>query len=468
MLTLAAGCATTPDTPVRDAPLPVPGLWTTDSGPPDSVQPWLQDIDDERLHRLVATAVRQNFDLRAAAARVEAAQARARIRGADRLPALQLAVDGARTRRSDANNAGLVDNPVSSFGFDLQLSWELDVWDRLADASRGALADAQASEADFHAARLSLAAAIARGWFNAIEAQQQVRLARQTVTSFEASRDIVAQQYRSGIGNALDLRLARADAATAMSNLRQRERDRDAAIRDLESILGRYPAASLSVPEQMPRIKYAVPAGLPSELIGRRPDLLAAERRLYATESRLSEARKNRLPRFRLTANGGTASAELRNLLDWDVLVWSLVGDILQPLFQGGRLEAEQALAQADNREALAQYAQSVLTALREVETALAAETFLSGQEEAVRRSALESREASSLALERYQGGLTDIITLLESQRRAFNSESSLLTIVNLRLQNRINLYLGLGGDYRDLQADELAAGHTPVTEPRL
>ncbi len=142
-------------------------------------------------------------------------------------------------------------------------------------------------------------------------------------------------------------------------------------------------------------------------------------------------------------------SNELSQLLDWDQLVWNVLGSLTQPLFQGGRLSAERALAEADDREAVANYAQIVLTALREVEGALAGEIFLTAQHEALSVATLEAREAARLAGERYLEGLGNIVTLLESQRRAFNAESSLLVTANQRLQNRIDLYLALGGDYR-------------------
>ena len=177
-------------------------------------------------------------------------------------------------------------------------------------------------------------------------------------------------------------------------------------------------------------------------------DLIAAERRLLAAGERLQQARKNRLPSFQLTANGGTSSDELKGLLDPDFLVWSLLGNLVQPVFQGGRLRAEQELALARSDEVLNNYAQTILTALREVETALDAEAYLADQENALETATREAKEAELLAREQYAAGLTDIVTLLETQRRSFNSESSLLEINNQRLQNRIDLYLSLGGEF--------------------
>jgi outer membrane protein TolC len=191
-----------------------------------------------------------------------------------------------------------------------------------------------------------------------------------------------------------------------------------------------------------------VPAGLPAEILARRPDVRAAALRLEATDERLSSARKNRLPDIRLTASGGVSSIELRDLLDFDALVWSIAANLALPIFEGGRLDAERDLARAEVEEVLADYAQVVLVAFREVEVALTAERYLARQESALRVAARESEEADLLALERYRFGLVDIITWLEARRRAFNAKSTLIAVSNRRLQNRIALYLALGGDF--------------------
>ena len=423
-----------------------PASWTAPSdAPAEPVEPWLADFGDQVLVALVDEALGRNFDLRAAAARVAAARARARIERADLFPSVEADLSAARRRSSTTGTSGTTAN---SFDLGGELRWELDLWGRLGNAARAAVLEAEGERADYHAARLSLAANVARAWFETIEADQQVRLAEKTVESFENSRETIEQQYRSGIGNALDVRLARENVATARSRFSNRLQELDGARRSLEVLLGRYPGAAVEVRRDLPAVKREVPVGLPSELLNRRPDLVAAERRLVATEHRVSEARANRLPSLRLTTSGGVASRELRDLLDWDALVWSLVGGLTQPIFEGGRLKAEEALSRAENHEAWAAYAQVALNAFREVETALAAESRLAEQEEALREAAMELREASVLALDRYRQGLSDIVTLLDTQRRAFNADSALLLTKRQRLQTRIDLYLALGGDF--------------------
>jgi outer membrane protein TolC len=190
----------------------------------------------------------------------------------------------------------------------------------------------------------------------------------------------------------------------------------------------------------------------------RRPDLLAAERRLSAAHARVLESKQALYPRISLTGSAGTSSDELKNLLDGDYSVWNLVANLLQPVFQGGRLRANVNLAEARELEGLALYAQSVLGAFAEVESALSAEELLSQQEAALTQAAEQSVAARQLADQRYAQGLTDFIAVLEAQRRAFNSQSQLITVQRQRLDNRIDLYLALGGGFgeADMQRPQM------------
>jgi NodT family efflux transporter outer membrane factor (OMF) lipoprotein len=451
LLVLAlAGCAGFgPAAPDRETPLAIPDSWQ--AGTSGGWRPgWLDALGDPALTRLVEEAVGNNFELRSAAARMQAARAQARIAGADRLPEARLTAGASRSDRGvNSGTTARGDDPVDNFQLNGQLTWEADLWGRLSDASRAARAQWRAAQADYEAARLSLAANIARRWFDVTAARAQTRLARDTVESFDNNLATIENRYRQGIGEALDVRLARNNLANAEANLAQRRRQQDNLARELETLLGRYPSGAMVPPENLPEIAGPVPPGLPAELLERRADITAARARLRAAGYRLANAEKNRLPGITLTATGGAASDSLRNLLDLDTFIWSLAGDLVQPLFQGGRLAAERDLARADDDEALNNYAQTVLTAFREVEDALDSGAYLAEQVAAARRAATEARAAEELALDQYRRGLTGIITLLESQRRKFNADSALIDIVNLRLQNRINLHLALGGDFR-------------------
>lgn len=447
LLLFLAGCMLQNPTVRDESPLAYSPGWSA-GGKPLPVQPWLDDFDDAGLKVLVNEAVGNNFSLKAAAARVSQAQARARIAGADRFPNIDLSAVAARGKTSPGTSQGFGGITTDSFRLQGELSWEADLWGRIADRTRAALADAETTEWEYDAARLSLGANVTRAWLDCIEAKRQLRLAEQTVDNFERSLLVVEEQFRRGIGAALDVRLARSNLAAAESNLQQRIRQLRTLLRSLEVLLGRYPYGSVTIPDDFPDLTTPVPVGLPSELLTRRPDLIAAERRLLAAEFRSADAERNRFPRIVLTSNGGTASDELHDLLDLDFSVWSLAANLTQPLFQAGRLEAEREQAAAQVVETYNDYAQTVLTAFNEVEAALDATSYLDEQQTALEVAAREAAAAETLALDQYQRGLTEIITLLESQRRAFNAQSTLLTLINQRLQNRINLHLALGGDF--------------------
>ncbi|MGI9242257.1 MAG: efflux transporter outer membrane subunit [Verrucomicrobiales bacterium] len=447
---LYGGCVT--DGLVSD-PIEVPSRWSTPAlayAGPVSADGWLQDISSKELPPLVREAQEHNFDLKAAAARMRAARARQVIEGADRFPQVRGVQDSSRSLRVDQDD---LRQRANDFDLALNLSWEIDLWGRLRDVSDAAAQDADATEADFLAARLSLAGNTAKAWFNAIETELQVELAKETLVSFQSNLDIIQRAFNAGVDepggdNALDLRLARANVAGAENQVALSGRNRDASARALETLLGRYPSNELQVANELPPISRRVPAGLPSELLLRRPDLIAAELRLRGEGFRVRAAKKAFLPAFTLTARGGTNSSEFSELLDPDRLVANLAGGIVQPITEGGRLRGAVALSQADRDELLQRYAQAALDAFREVETTLAAEHYLASQETALVTAASESDAAERLAVVQYGRGIVDIITVLDSQRRAFNSKSALIAIRNERLQNRIDLYLALGGDF--------------------
>jgi len=479
-MALLAGCAL----PVKDRSaesiVAPPSNWTALSDVGAVGTGWMHDFEDAQLRAVLEEALRHNYSLKAAAARLESARAGAVIGGAARWPQIELSVDGSRRKRSGTSGFAITSAISDSFNLGGSVSWEIGLWGKLNHRHRASIADWQASQADYYGARLSLAGATARAWFNAIESDLQLRLARDTVASFEKNLTVVQEGFERGINPALDLRLTRANVESARSTLQQRLRQHDVAVRTLEIIIGRYPAGRIKHSEALPRLRSGVPAGLPSELLQRRPDLVAAERRLEALSHRSQEAQKARLPSIRLTGSGGTSSNEFDSLLNSDFSVWAIAGGITQPLFQGGRLKAGGKRAEANYRESAANFAQTALRAFREVESALTASVYLREEEAALGAASEESIGAEELAWERYQKGLTDIITVLESQRRSFTARRTLLQISNQRLQNRIDLYLALGGDFglpvigpavgflRDDQSTGKAYPRKPERVPKL
>lgn len=433
----------------------MPAQWTAGAETGEVQDFWWNEFGSTNLTATVEEALAANHDLKIAVARLDAAAASARIAGADLYPRADFGFDA---RRAQQNFVGLpipgaegrvLKSRSTTYGAALNLSWELDLWGRIRARKAAARADAEASENDLWGARNSLAGQTVKTWLATIEAARQLQLATATAETYRTTAEQVRERYERGIRSPLDLRLALASESSAKALAALRQSQYESAQRQLEIILGRYPAADLGQTNDLPTLSGGVPAGLPSELLGRRPDLVAAEKRFAASAARVREAKAALFPRISLTASGGRSSAELEDLLSAQFNVWSLAANLAQPLLQGGRLRAGIKLEQAFNRQALETYLSSLLEAFREVETALADERHLLRQEQELARATEQSVAALRLAEERYRSGLETFAILLESQRRALESESQWLAVRRARLDNRVDLHLALGGGFR-------------------
>ncbi len=458
ILTVFSGCASAPAVRHPDIGIEKPARESSTDATP--IAKWWTHLGDAHLDSLVDQALQSNFNLQTAAARLAQAEAQARIASASLQPSIGLGGSGTRRKQNfigfpiPGNQGQVLSNTTNSYGVSLSSSWELDLWGGLRAGTRAAKADAQAAQAELYGARLSVAAQTARAYVAAVEAKRQVELARATVDNYRVSNEQIDSRYERGLSASLELRLGRSNLAVAEATLEQRRQQWDRTKRQLEILLGRYPSGRIETGDRLPAAPSPAPADLSAELVRRRPDLIAAERRLAAADSRLLQARRQLLPRISLTASTGTSSDELSNLLSGDFSVWNMLANISQPLLQGGRLRAGVDMAQAGVDASLATYAQSALLAYAEVEQALIAADLLARQEKALQTATTEAQAARTLAEDRYAKGLSDLITLLDAQRRAFDAESRLLSVRRLRLDARIDLHLALGGDFN----------HTPLS----
>ena len=459
--TLFLSCASAPkrqSSPVKNQ---VPNAWTAGSTISDrqSIKvDWWRDFQDTQLDSLITNALKYNYNLKAAAQRVQAARAQATIVGAPLFPQVSLGLNGAKRHQNfigfpipGSGGGGVLSTTATTYGVSTNLNWEIDLWGRLRNDKAAALADYQGAQADHLGARLSLSGQTTKAWFAAIEARRQLDLAQSTRDNFQVVNDQIQTRYESGLRPPLDLRLSLSNVATAEAVVAQRRQQYDGAVRQLEILLGRYPAAELAIAQDLLPMPAPIPAGLPADLIARRPDLMIAERQVAAANARVKVAKRARYPSISLTSSGGTSSANLSNLLSGDFIVWSFAGNLLQPLFQGGRLRAGIKLAEANQEQALAGFAEQALRAYGEVESALMAETYLRDRENALREASEQAVAARELAENRYTRGVSDVITLLGSQRRAFEAEGQYLTVRRQRLDARVDLYLALGGGFGEI-----------------
>jgi NodT family efflux transporter outer membrane factor (OMF) lipoprotein len=454
----AMGCASPPKHQPPNIEVEVPETWRaaenvdTLAAFADSTRWWLS-FDEPALDGLVEEALANNFNLKSAVARVDAAAALARIAGANLWPQANLGFNGSRAKQNligipIPGAPDVISTRTNSFGVSLDVGWEIDLWGRVRSGQSAALADLEASWADLAGLRLSIAAQTVKAYFAMVEARLQLELAETTVRTFRLSTDQVRRRYEEGVRSSLDLRLALANFHAAEALLETRRQQLDRATRQLEILLGRYPAGAIMTTSDLPAVEGDVPEGIPSEVLIRRPDLLAAERRYAAAEKRVSEARRAFFPSISLTGSGGTLTAALEDIASGDFSVWRIAASVTQPIFQGGRLRANLAQSHAVSDQVLAEYALALLGAFGEVESSLVAEKLLTRRVDVTGEAARQSEAARELAEREYNAGLIDYITVLETQRRELNARSELLTVRRERLDARVNLYLALGGGF--------------------
>jgi NodT family efflux transporter outer membrane factor (OMF) lipoprotein len=444
---VTAACAVRQPPPAADAlreAMPpttvVPPDWTAVSGPTGPVViDWVQTFADPPLEALVTEGLQNNLDLKAAAARVDVAaglvvQARSLL-----YPQLfVIGGVGAVGRDSTKDRSGLAG----------EVSWELDVWGRVRAQAASVQAIRQATEADLLSARQSVAATIATLWYQTIAVERLRVTAEEASVVYSELLRLVQARLQVGQVGEQDVALASADLHRAQQRERAFARSEQQIERGLEIVVGRYPAAELALVPDLPNVPGPVPDGLPSELLERRPDLIAAERRVAAAFHQIQVAEAARLPRIALTAAGGRSTSDLLRLAGIGAGFWRVGLDVLAPLFTAGALQAQVQIATADQQAAVALYAQAALQAFTEVESSLANEGLLADQQRYLEAVLAQDTEALRLGRIRYDAGATDFLHVLQMQARQLSTQFDLIGIRNERLANRVALHLALGGGF--------------------
>jgi NodT family efflux transporter outer membrane factor (OMF) lipoprotein len=403
------------------------------------VTDWLKTFNDPPLMTLVEEGLQNNLDLRAAVARIDVAAALVTQARALLFP--QIFVVG---------GAGLVgrDDTHDRSGIAGEISWEVDLWGRVRSQTASARAERQATDADLLYARQSLAATIATLWYTTIATERLRQTALDATGVYEELLRLVTVRNVVGQVSQQDIAIAGADLDRARHRERAFASTEQEIMRGLEIVVGRYPAAELALAPDLPPVPPPVPNGLPSELLERRPDLVAAERRVAAAFHLIQAAQAARLPRIALTAFGGRSTSELLRLAGVGAGFWRLGVDLLAPIFTGGALEAEVRIATAEQETALALYGQTALRAFSEVESSLSNEQLLADQQRYLESVLVHDTEALRLGRIRYAVGSTDLFHVLQLQAKQLATRYELIGISNDRLANRVALHLALGGGF--------------------
>lgn len=448
LLVLAAGCALkTP--PEREeiqrqalADIELPGSWQAAGLPGTITDNWLASFDDPVLSALVAEAVVHNSDLRISAARVEQANEYVNLAKAALLPALNIfGTGGLKSGGGDASSA--------LQGLSFAASWELDLWGRLRYGRNAAEETSLSAQADFEFARQSLAAATAKGWFTATETWLQLQIAGRMEKSAQILLKLAEKRYQVGVGSELDVAQARAGLGTYQDNTLQIRLAHKQALRALELLLGRYPAAELKARLDLTRLPGSVPVGMPLEMLERRPDLIASEHRVAAAFNRVGEAKTARLPRITLNASVATFTSEVLQLKeDFDNPTSGVGGRLIAPIYQGGALLTQVEIRTLEQKEAIAQYGGIALRALGDVENTLAAAQNFAKRDLLLQGNVTDNQHALDLAQMSYRVGTIDLRNVQQQQLSLLAARLALLRVQSEQLSQRVNLHLALGGSF--------------------
>jgi multidrug efflux system outer membrane protein len=443
-----AGCATLPPPTaeeIRGEALPgvaIPANWKKDPTAGAVQDNWLATFADPTLDALVVEALQHNHDLRIAAARVEQAMAQADVARAALWPAINLLGTGGL-------KLGGGDLMSALQGVLLGISWEPDLWGRLRYGRDAAESSLAAAQADFEFARQALAASVARSWFYATQAFLLRGIADEVVAASQQLVELAQQRSTVGIGTEQDVAKAQASLAQFEEARSQLVLAYEQALRALELLLGRYPATEVQVRADLPALPGAVPAGMPLVMLERRPDIVAAERRVAAAFQRVGEAKAAKLPNISLNASAAAIASDVLQLkADYDNPTFGAGARFVAPVYQGGALDAQVDIRTAQQREAVADYGKRVLKALGEVEDALSSGHVLADRREALERVLAQNERALALEQDAYRIGRSDLRAVQQQMLAVDSSRSALTSLRAAELAQRVNLHLVLGGSF--------------------
>jgi len=422
--------------------------WKADAATAATVQDnWLASFNDTTLNALVREALAANPDLRVAAARMRQAGAYLVQAKAPLYPWVGIGGTGG------VKESGGGGDPSSAMqGVVAAASWELDIWGRVRYGRNAAHEDNISAQADYEFARQSLAAGVAKAWFTAIQLSQQAKLTGEMAASAAQLASLAGDRERVGAGSDVETAQARASAYNLEDARAQSEYARDQALRALELLLGRYPAAEIAASEDFVAMPPAPPVGVPLAMLERRPDVVAAERRVAAAFDRVGEAKAARLPQIKLNLNFGYFDSDILQLReDFENPTGGVGARLLAPIFSGGALKAQVQIRTLQQQEALADYAGTALRALNDVENALAAGRSMTTRVRNLTDAYHEQKRALELTETSLRVGRADRRGLEQQRINADNARIALLAVRAEELSQRVNLHLALGGSFETL-----------------
>lgn len=448
---LGSACSIAPVYQAPDAQLPAQFEAVTipdASAASTQLAQWWMLFNQPELDALIEAALTHNPDITLAAARIEEARAQAAVVDASLLPTLNGNAQGKRSRSTDYNNMPTGPNPSNRFNLGLTTQYEIDFWGKRQQQLDRAHGNLQIATLDAQTVELSLTSLVAQAYFNLRALDEQIALTQNTIESYQQTVQLTQRRAKGGIASTLDVNLAETIRAQAATDLFQLQQQRALTEHQLALLTGQ--------PEQTMQVKgiHALtlppipPAGLPSELLQRRPDIQQAEQQLRVAHANLAIAKTALYPSIALSGSLGHESAELSNLLKNGAQFWSFGLALNLPLFDNGERQALVAASTAQQKQVLAQYQKTVQQAFKEVSDALSTLRYRYAAQTAFEQRLNAARAAHQLAQQRYESGYSSYLELLESQRTLNATESAFIAQHQAKLQAIVALCKALGGDW--------------------
>lgn len=418
-----------------------------------SINRWWEQIDDPLLTQYVETLLNENLSLLAAGERILQARERANVAGGEQYPSIGIEGRGSRNFTTISNpNRGSDRLYTNSYESQLTTSWQLDLFGRVRRSIEAADASLNANIYEYEALTHSLIAELVNRRVSIAAYQELLRLAQDNVTNREKNYTLIKRRYDQGAAGTIaeDIYLAEENISSVQADASQFERQLTEEIYRLDVLLGYKPGSTAPTSQQFTLLPppRGIPACMPADLLDRRPDLRASELRIKAANADIGIAVADLYPTLNLTANLGASGTDIVDLFDLDSLAGALIGSVTSRLFAGGALRANIRLQEAEARELVAIYSDNVLNALREVETALQAETALEQELERLSASLLSLQNAERLSWNRYERGRGTLRAYLDTQQRRYAAQQTYISRQQEKWAARIALYLALGGDW--------------------
>lgn len=435
-------CSNYSEVDVKLKELPLPDNWQESTQTLTVEHNWLAQLDNPQVQKLVNKALAANHQFAMQAYNLEISEQQLIVSGSQLWPELDLAF------RSGRNKDNQTDSYSNSNAVNLNLSYEVDIWGKLSAADRMSNYNYLAQKASFEQYKQQLVVNVVTTWFKVIEAQKLLTLYQSRVKNSQQNLAIIEAGYNSGLTAALDVYLTRNDLNTELTRVSEQETEKTKLIRQLERLIGEYPKGELLVNANLPLLTNDIPVGLPSELISRKPELKASWYQLLSQDAGLAYAHKQRFPSIVLSGSVGDSAADIGDLLSGSSLAWSLLGSVTAPIFNAGRLKANEEQARIELKQGEQQYLDTLYNAFSDVENAITTEKGLKHSYYTMLAAQENAQIASTLSFEQYQSGLVSYTTVLDAQNRSFEAQTTLIKIKNQLIANRINLHFSLGGDF--------------------